>query len=149
MSLGDLFKFGKLQEHKTSPEEIKSLFEICQRNLKDASQTNISLDLRFISAYQAGLAAAEALLYCFGYKAPKGNYHYMTWEALRNVPDGYLNKTVVLFNSARQKRAEAFYDHAGVTSESEFNELFKEAKVFINYIRNKIKKEFLILSKKI
>ena len=149
MSLADLFKFGKLQEHKTSPEEIKSLFEICQRNLKDASQTNISLDLRFISAYQAGLSAAEALLYCFGYKAPKGNYHYMTWEALRNVAKDETKKSIILFDAARQKRGIAFYDHADIVSETEFKELFGEAKLFVEHIRDRIKREFAVFGEKI
>ena len=75
MSLENLYKFGKIQEHKTSAEEIKNLFAVSKRCLSDASQANISLDLRFISAYQGALAAAEALLYSYGYKAPKGNYH--------------------------------------------------------------------------
>jgi len=142
MSLENLHKFGKIQEHKTSAEEIKNLFAVSKRCLSDASQTNISLDLRFISAYQGALAAAEALLYSCGYKAPKGNYHYMTWEALRNIDDDTIRKTIILFDSARQKRGVAFYDHADIVSETEFKELFSEAKKFIVYVKSKIKKEF-------
>jgi len=142
MSLESLYKFGKIQKHKTSKEEIKGLFEVCKRCLIDASQPNISLDLRFISTYQAGLAAAEAFLYCHGYKAPKGNYHYMTWEGLRNVHDDYIKGIVVLFDSARQKRGAAFYDRVNIVSEVELNELFKEAKAFVAYIKDDIKKKF-------
>ena len=149
MSLDNLYKFGKLQKHKTSPEEIENLFAVSKRCIDDASQTNISLDLRFISAYQAALASAEALLYCHGYKAPKGNYHYMTWEAMRNIQDDYIRKTVILFDDARQKRGTAFYDHADIVSETEFKELFSEVNLFMRHIKNKIKKEFELLGEKI
>lgn len=142
MGLEDLYRFGKLQRHKTSPEEIRDLFGVAERCLKDASCNMISLELRFISAYQAALAAGEALLYCLGYEAPKNAYHYMTWEALRQVLGDSFKTTLILFNSARQKRADAFYDHASVTTETEYEEIFEEAKKFVDFIRTKIKKEF-------
>jgi len=142
MSLEDLYKFGKLKSHKTSVEEIVNFFGIADRCLKDASQASISLDLRFISTYQAALAVAEALLACYGYEAPRSSYHYMTWEGLRNIEDDYIKKAIILFNDAKQKRGDAFYDRAGVVSETEFNELLKETKTFVSHIKNKIKKEF-------
>ena len=142
MSLEDLYKFGKLKKHKTSTEEIESLLGVCKRCIKDAEQTSISLDLRFISTYQAALAAAESLLGCYGYKALRNSYHYMTWEALRNTDDEYIKRATILFDDAKQKRGNAFYDHAGAVSETEFNELISETKKFIVYIKEKITKEF-------
>ncbi len=142
MTLGDLYKFGKLQKHKTSPQEIKGLFGVAERCLKDASQNAISLDLRFISAYQAALAAGEALLCCLGYQAPKSNYHYMVWEGLRHILDDSFKTTLILFDSARAKRGDAFYDRASVTSDTEFKEIFEESKKFVNVVKNKIKKDF-------
>lgn len=149
MSLENLYRFGKLQRHKTSPEEIKNLFGVSKRCLNDASQTNISLDLRFNSAYQAVLAVAEALLHCYGYKASKGNYHYMTWEALRNIAEDETKKSIILFDAARQKRGIAFYDHADIVSETEFKELFGEAKLFVEHVRDRIKREFAVFGEKI
>lgn len=149
MSLEDLYRFGKIQKHETSQGEIKNLFDVAERCLKDASQESISLDLRFVAVYQAALAVAESLLYCNGYKAPKGNYHYMTWEGLRNIKDGHVKKSIILFDAARQKRGAAFYDHTDVVSEVEFDELFDETKRFVDYMRNKIKKEHALLGKSI
>lgn len=149
MSLEDLYKFGKLQKHKTSPQEIKDLFGVAERCIKDSSQSSISLDLRFISAYQAALAAGEALLCCLGYTAPKGNYHYMVWEALRHVLDDSYKDTLILFNDARSKRSDAFYDRASVTSNTEYEEVFEEAKRFVAFARGKIKKEFPELGNKL
>jgi len=142
MGLEDLYKFGKLKKHKTAPEEIKSLFDVSQRCIEDASQTNISLDLRLVSAYQGALAAAEAILYCLGYEAPRNSYHYMTWEALKNIPDDRIKESIATFNDARQKRGTAFYDRVDVVSQNEFNEFFLESKKFITYVKTKIKKEF-------
>ncbi len=142
MSLEDLYKFGKLGKHKTGPQEISDLFGVARRCLKDSSQPAISLELRFISAYQGALAAGEALLYCFGYRAPKNNYHYMVWEGLRQTLDASFKKTLILFNAARAKRGDAFYDHASVTSDTEFKEIFEEAEKFVTFVKSKIKKDF-------
>lgn len=147
MSLKDLYKFGKLEKHKTTRQEVKNLFAVAERCLKDASQSAISLDLRFIASYQAALAGGEALVYCLGYKAPRNNYHFMVWEALRQVLDKSFKETLALFNDARAKRAEAFYDHASVTSETEYREIFEESKKFISFVKNKINKDFPALGK--
>lgn len=142
MSLEDLYKFGKLEKHKTSPEEIRELFGVTRRCLRDSLQETISFELRYISAYQAALAAGEAFLCCLGYSAPKTNYHYMVWEGLRQILDKSFKDTLILFNEARTKRGDAFYDHADVTSETEFNELYDEAEKFVKYVKSRIKKDF-------
>lgn len=147
MSLEDLCKFGKLQKHNTSSQEIKGLFEVAQRCLRDAKQDSISFELRYISAYQAALAAGEALLCCLGYTAPKTNYHYMVWEGLRQILDSFFKDTLILFNDARSKRGDAFYDHADVTSETEYKELYKESEKFVEHVKSRIKKEFRDLAK--
>jgi hypothetical protein len=113
-----LLRFGKLERHKTSTEEVKSLFGVVDRCIRDASQRSISLDLRYVAAYQAALAAADALLNCLGYKTPKTGRHYMVWEALRQALDPSFRDTLALFNDARSKRGDAFYDHADVISET-------------------------------
>ena len=51
------------------------------------------------------------------------------------------------FNDARSKRGDAFYDHADVTSETEYKELCKESEKFVEYVKNRIKKEFSDLAK--
>ena len=147
MSLEDLYKFAKLEKHKTSSQEIKDLFGVAERCLKDASQHTISLELRYIAAYQAALAAGEAFLCCHGYSAPKNNYHYMVWESMRQVLDSSFKNTLILFNDARSKRGDAFYDRENVTSETEYKEIFEEAKKFVQFICDGIKKEFPDLGK--
>lgn len=147
MNLDDLYRFGKLEKHSTAPEEITGLFDVAKRCLKDASQDSISAELRYIAAYQAALAAGEALLHCNGYKTPKASHHYMVWEALRQALDKSFKEQLALFNDARSKRADAFYDHAGLISETEYKEIFDESKHFVELLRSKIKKDFPNLGK--
>ncbi|MBI4974576.1 MAG: hypothetical protein HZC19_02015 [Candidatus Omnitrophica bacterium] len=142
MSLDDLYRFGKLEKHSTTSEEIAGLFDVAKRYLKDASQDSISAELRYIAAYQAALAAGEAFLHCNGYKTPKMSHHYMVWEALRQVLDKSFKEQLALFNDARNKRADAFYDHAGLINETEYKEVFDESKRFVESLRGKIKKDF-------
>ncbi len=149
MSLEDLLRFAKVEKHKTSPEEIADLLGVADRCMADASQKAISTELRFITAYQAALAAGEALMHCYGIKAPKTNHHFMVWESLRHILDTSFKDTLALFNDARSKRGEAFYDHATVTSETELDELLKEAKKFVDYVKARIRKEFSALAKRI
>ena len=63
---------GWLRPHTTTPEEIENLFQIVDRDLKDA-RSGISADWRFGIAYNATLKLCTILLYAEGYKA-EGNF---------------------------------------------------------------------------
>ena len=69
MSLNSLLKAGKLKRHKTSAREISDLFEVVQRDLKDASIKELSADRRFATAYNAALQLTTILMYSHGYRA--------------------------------------------------------------------------------
>ena len=88
-------------------------------------------------------------MYCLGYSAPKNNYHFMIWEALRHILDKPFKETLMLFDDARAKRANAFYDRASVTSETEYKEILNEAERFVNFVKDKIKHTFPESSKDI
>ncbi len=149
MSLEDLLKFAKVEKHTTTPEEIADLLGVADRCMADASQKVISTELRFIAAYQAALAAGEALMHCYSIKAPKHNHHFMVWESLRYILDASFNDALALFNDARSKRGEAFYDRATVTSQTELDELLKETKKFVEYVKARIRKDFSALAKRL
>ena len=61
---------GWLRPHKTTPEEIENLFQIVDRDLKDAS-SELSADWRFGIAYNAALKLCMILLYSEGYEAER------------------------------------------------------------------------------
>jgi hypothetical protein len=70
MSLQSWLNNGWLRAHKTSPQEIKDLLEIVDRDLKDAGG-NISADWRFGIAYNAALKLCTILVHASGYRPEK------------------------------------------------------------------------------
>ena len=67
---------GWLRPHKTTPEEIENLFQIVDRDLKDAG-SELSADWRFGIAYNAALKLCMILLYSEGYEAERKRRAYM------------------------------------------------------------------------
>ena len=62
MSLHEWLSNGWLTEHVTSPEEVRDLLGVCDRDLKDCRTPGLSADWRFSIAYNAALQAATAAL---------------------------------------------------------------------------------------
>ncbi|MBU1106399.1 MAG: hypothetical protein KKB51_07020 [Candidatus Riflebacteria bacterium] len=62
MSLEIWAENGWLKPRKTTKQEIQNLLAIVDRDLEDASQSNLSPDWRFGIAYNAALKPAQ---YCF------------------------------------------------------------------------------------
>lgn len=85
MSLADLAKNGWLRPHKPSKEEIRNLFEIVERDMKDASAKGISDDWKFGIAYNAALKLCTVLLHSSGYRPEKNLAHYRTLQALPEI----------------------------------------------------------------
>jgi len=67
MTLKQWAENGWLKLHQTTPEEIKNLFQIVDRDLKD-SRSGVSADWQFGIAYNAALKLCTILLYAEGYK---------------------------------------------------------------------------------
>ncbi len=75
-----------LKRHKTDRKEITNLFSIIDRDVKDATERDLSADWKFGIAYNAVLTLCSALLYCEGYRPSKGNLgHYYTLESLGEI----------------------------------------------------------------
>ena len=62
MSLQDWERNGWLQRHKTSPNEIRDLLAVVERDLADSATEGLSSDWRMNIAYNAALQAATAAL---------------------------------------------------------------------------------------
>ena len=82
MTLKQWSENGWLRTHKTSPQEISNLLAIVERDIKDASQAEISADWSFGIAYNAALKLCTVLLYVQGFKAERSLQHYRTIQAL-------------------------------------------------------------------
>jgi len=58
ISLKHLLNQNKLTRHKTSAKEVSNLLELVRRDLKDANLEGLSVDRRFVTAYNAVLQLA-------------------------------------------------------------------------------------------
>ena len=123
MSLADWAKNGWLRPYKASKEEIKNLFEIVERDLKDAVAKGISDDWKFGIAYNAALKLCTILLHSSGYRPEKNLAHYRTLQALPLILGDKHKSNADYLDTCRKKRNETEYDFAGNISEEEAQEL--------------------------
>jgi hypothetical protein len=98
-----------LRPHKTTPKEIKNLFQIVERDLKD-SYSDVSADWRFGIAYNAALKLCTILLYAEGFKAERNLQHYRTIQALSQILGSDKKDDANYLDACRMKRNTAEYD---------------------------------------
>ena len=140
MNLKDLLNQGSIKSHKTSREEIENLLELVRRDIRDAKIKTISTDRRFATAYNAALQLATIVIYCTGYMPTGWGHHYTVFKALKMIMGKDYHDSADYFDSCRAKRNVADYRHTGDISESETDELIKEAEKFFDIVVEFIKK---------
>jgi hypothetical protein len=145
MSLDNWVKNGWLRLHKPSKDEIKNLFEIVARDLKDASTKSISDDWKFGIAYNAALKLCTILLHTSGYRPEKNLAHYRTLQALPLILGEKHKSNADYLDACRKKRNETEYDFAGNVSEEEAQELIEfcfELEIEVSAWLKKYQKDF-------
>ncbi len=124
MSLTTWLAAGWLQHHKTSPQEIRDLWLIVNRDLTDAAVGSISQDWRYGIAYNAALKLCLILLYAEGFKPAKGALaHSRTLGALPHVLGPTHQGDADYLEGCRQKRNTVEYDYAGGASQADADQL--------------------------
>jgi hypothetical protein len=123
MTLQNWANNGWLRAHKTSKQEIKQLFEIVERDLKDAQQQGLSPDWRFGIAYNAALKLCTILLYASGYRPEKALAHYRTLQALPLILGPEKDADADYLDSCRSKRNIVEYDYTGGATDADAKEL--------------------------
>jgi hypothetical protein len=76
MSLEQWLKNSWLREEAATRNEIKDLLAVVDREIADASVTQLSTDGRFMHAYDAALNLCAIALRVSGHSVPKGNSHH-------------------------------------------------------------------------
>ncbi len=142
MSLKRLEVERKIRKYHTSPKEVSGLFKIAERDLADSKANNISYDRKFATAYNAILVLATTLLYCKGYQSWGKGHHHTIFEAMKIILGKNYNELADYFDACRIKRNITDYDAAGMISEKEFNEIFKEAKNFYDFVKRWVKEKY-------
>lgn len=127
MSLQDWLRNGWLVEHKTSREELQSLFALADRDLIDSQVPALSPDWRFNIAYNAALQAATAALAVAGYRAAREAHHYRVIQSLAYTVKAD-TKLVDRLDKFRKKRNVGGYERAGSVSEGEVTEMVTAAR---------------------
>ncbi len=124
MSLPTWLAAGWLQKHQTSPEEIRDLWLIAERDLKDATFGGISQDWRYGIAYNAALKLCTILLYAEGYKPAKGQLaHSRTLNSLPHILGTHRQSDADYLDGCRQKRNTVEYDYVGGASKTDADEI--------------------------
>jgi len=136
MPYGLLLREGRIRKHRTNAQEISRLFKVVERDLADASISQLSPDRRFATAYNAILQSARAIMYCEGYRTRGSRHHSTTFEFLRITFGSNFEALVDYFDRCRIKRNIADYVGAGTISETEAMDLLEEAKAFAKMARS-------------
>lgn len=112
-----------LRRHKTSAKEIRDLWLIVERDLRDAASGGISADWQYGIAYNASLKLCTILLYAEGYEPERQLAHYRTLQALPLIVGSRRQDDADYLETCRQKRNTVEYDYAGGASKDEAVEL--------------------------
>jgi len=142
MTLKQFVQEGKIRPHHTSPKEIRDLFELVDRDTRDALAENISCDRKFATAYNAALTSATIILYCRGYQSYGKAHHFTVFQCLKVILGKEYVELADYFDSCRIKRNTLDYDLAGVVSEKEFAELIDEVRRFCDFVKGWVKKYY-------
>ncbi len=118
MSLADWERNGWLTAHRTSPNEIRDLLAVVDRDLADSDAEGLSADWRMNIAYNAALQAATAALAPAGYRASRDQHHYRVIQSLRETV-GTEAGVVSSFDTFRKKRNITGYERIGLVSDAD------------------------------
>ena len=121
---------GWLRRHQASPQEIADLFQIAERDLKDAGERRISNDWRFGIAYNAVLKLCAALLHAEGYRPERTLQHYRTIQAMPLILGPDRKEDAQYLDTCRSKRNIVEYDQIGAVTDVDADELIDFAEEF-------------------
>jgi hypothetical protein len=118
MSLSDLERNGWLTKHQTSPNEIRDLLQVVERDLADSDAEGLSADWRMNIAYNAALQAATIALAAAGYRAARESHDFRVIQSLRETI-GVEAGAVATFDAFRKKRNITGYERIGLVSDAD------------------------------
>lgn len=128
MTLQDWLRNNWLVEHTSSPQEIRALLAVADREIKDARVKGLSEDARLGHAYNAALQSALAALAAAGYRVARGqSHHHRGIHSLAHTV-GWDASLIAQLDKFRKKRNISDYERAGTVSKREADEMVRLAK---------------------
>lgn len=132
---------GWLERHQASPQEIRELLNIADRDLTDCQTQSLSSDWKLSIAYNAALKSATAALAASGYRATHEAHHYRVIQSLAHTI-GTRKNLLNQLDSFRRKRNISDYDRAGTVSDQEAEEMFKLARTLRSSVEKWLRKNY-------
>ena len=141
MTLQRYLESSWIRKHETSPQEIRDLLAIAERDIAQSQTPGLGPEWRFGIAYNATLQLATAALAAEGYQAERQNKHQRTIECLAWTI-GLKPNEVALLDLCRRKRHTNVYDQVGAISDQEADEMLESAKRLRTQTMSWLKKRF-------
>ncbi len=130
MSWQQLLAANRVRRHTTSRQELTDLRAVIARDLQDAALSVLSADRRFATAYNGVLQFSKMVIACAGYRVVGQGHHQTTFEALELAMGPSIAASGSYFDTCRRKRNQVEYDMANVATETEAEELLRQAQQF-------------------
>jgi len=131
-----LLKEGKIKTHQATPEEIKDILAIADRDLSFAKKSMAyNWDWAFTIAYNAALSASRAYMFKVGYRPSSAEGHKTVWSFMLLTLSEEHHDRIHFFNRMRVKRNKNLYDHAGLISETEGRQIIRSAERHLTAIK--------------
>lgn len=143
MTWDDLIANRWVQKHRTSPNEIRDLRNLIERDLTDARIEALSEDRRFATAYNGALQISKMAIAAAGYRLAKGNSaHFQAFETLKTaIPTTEIEDLCDYFDRCRRKRNHIDYDSSDVVTQTEVEEIIEKTIEFRNLVEEWIAAE--------
>lgn len=120
-----------MTRHQTSRREIADLLALAERDLEACRTPGLHPDWRLSIAHNAVLQLATAALAASGYRAGRVAHHYHVIQSLA-LTIGADPALVQQLDHFRRKRNQSAYEHAGLASSTEADEMV----VLAQYLRS-------------
>ncbi len=128
MSLLDWCEAGLIQQHEPKKEEIENLLKMADEDLARCSLKRLLTDWKFIIAYTAALACANAALAASGYRTRNDRSpHENALDSLRFTIQ-LSDRRIAKLQHFRKKRHSAHYELAGSISMTVSDEMIAIAR---------------------
>lgn len=124
-----------VQRHRTSKKELDDIRALIARDLADAGVTAVSPDRRFATAYNAGLLTAHMVIACAGYRVTaKMGHHQVAFDAITLTLGARASTYADYFERCRRKRNVIDYTRSHVATETESEEILRQATEFHSFV---------------
>lgn len=136
----DLLRAGHIRKLKVSRNEILEAIKRAERDLKTAKIIMAEdWDWGFAVAYNAVLQASRAYMFSQGYRPGSTQGHKNTFAFMAEAMGKEYDDLITYFDRMRNKRNQAIYDVAGLITETEARNLFKQATEFVALIKRRLR----------